>query len=448
MKDIPVMKTFFTDGRYYLYDTYTNWLINVQKEHYIELNQLQKVGINQYKSLGHNDMTYKDILFLMNKGLLKPPHIKIIQHAETEYVKHLVDRCVNDITLQISRDCNFSCRYCLYASNSQVERVHEQKNMSWDVAKHAIDYMYSHSADMQEVMVSFYGGEPLINFTVIQKAVQYAEDLFKTKTVKFNMTTNGSLLNERVVQFITEHCFHLTISLDGVSEIQNAHRKFLVTGNNTYDIVYNNILYIKNNHPDYFQNHVFFNPVLFKEENPDEAYKVFKDLEVPIEKVFFRYADLSGIDYINYGPLLQSSDSELIRLHQEKTQQPMVSKWKNKSTIPYVWHHGGPCIPGVKCLFVDINGEFYPCEKIIENRALSIGNIETGINIDKVSQFINIGKLTENHCKKCWAIRFCDICVSSCVDVDSNELSIVRKEIACKQQRELALNFLKQQVNS
>lgn len=447
-QDIPVIKTFIVNGSYYLYDTYTNRLINIQKEHYVELNRLQKLGIEQYKSLGLCNKPYKDILVLMNKGLLKPPHIESIQHPETKYVKHLVDRCINDVTLQITRDCNFSCRYCLFASNSQVERAHEKKHMTLDIAKCAIDYMYSHSSDMQEVRVSFYGGEPLMNFPIIEKAVQYAEKLFKTKPVKYSMTTNGSLLNDSIVQFLVKYHFHITISLDGISEIQNSHRKFLATGNNTFDVVYNNVLYIKNNYLDYFKNYVTFNPVLFKDESLDEAYQVFKNLEIPINKVFFRYANLSGIDYINSGLITQSSSSEVAKLYEESANRPLTSAFKNKSTIPCVWHHGGPCIPGVKCLFVDINGVFYPCEKIIENSGLSIGSIETGINIDKVNKFINIGKLTEHRCKKCWAIRFCDMCISSCIDIDSNELTTAQKVVACKQKKEIALNYIKQQINS
>lgn len=446
-QNIPVIKTFVAGGCYYLYDTYTNRLINIQKEHYIELGWLQKIGIAEYKALNLCDKAYKDIIVLMNKGFLKPPQIKKIQHAETKYVKYLVDRCINDLTLQVTRDCNFSCRYCLFAVNNQVERAHEKKHMTWDIAKRAIDYMYLHSQDMQEVQLSFYGGEPLMNFPIIKKAVQYAEKVFKLKSVNYNMTINGSLLNESIVRFLAKNRFHLTISLDGTREIQNSHRKFLATGNDTFDVVYSNILFVKNNYPDYFKNYITFNPVLFKDENIDNAYCVFKELGISVEKVFFKYANLSGIDYINSGVFSKPSDSETITFYREKETQPLASALENKSTIPCIWHHGGPCIPGVKCLFVDINGVFYPCEKIIENGALSIGNLDTGINIEKVTKFINIGKLTENDCNKCWAIRFCDICISSCVDVDSNEISAVRKAAACEQQRKKALDYIKQQVN-
>lgn len=90
---------------------------------------------------------------------------------------------------------------------------------------------------------------------------------------------------------------------------------------------------------------------------------------------------------------------------------------------------------------------FYPCERIIENKALSIGNIEKGVNTDIVNKFLNIGKLTEENCKKCWAIRFCNICISGCVNVDTNEITQAQKEISCIQQKNMILSFLKRQIN-
>lgn len=315
--DIPVIKKFIVNGVYYLYDTYTNRLINIQKEHYIELGKIQKLGITKYLSLKHNDKPYKDILALINKGFLKPPHIESIQHIETKYVKHLINRCLNHVTLQVTRDCNFSCRYCLYASNSQVERAHEKKNMSWKTAKGAIDYMYAHSADAQEVYLSFYGGEPLLNFPLIKKAVLYSEELFRIKPVNYNMTINGALLSDNILHFLVKYNFDLTISLDGTREIHNSHRRFLDNGNGTFDVVFNNVLHIKNAYSEFFKNHVTFNPVLFKDESFDDAYRVFSEIGVSIEDVYFRYASLNGIDYINSKYLPQVSNSEVMALYKK-----------------------------------------------------------------------------------------------------------------------------------
>ncbi len=104
-------------------------------------------------------------------------------------------------------------------------------------------------------------------------------------------------------------------------------------------------------------------------------------------------------------------------------------------------------MPALKYLFVDMNGTFFPCEKIIENPTFSIGNLDDGIDESRVIEFVNIGKMSEERCKSCWAIRFCDICVSHCIDIDKNKLSNVQKSIACKTQEEVALEFLKKTID-
>jgi len=54
----------------------------------------------------------------------------------------------------------------------------------------------------------------------------------------------------------------------------------------------------------------------------------------------------------------------------------------------------------------DVNGVFYPCEKMVLHDDLSIGNIKDGLKKEKIIEFMNIGQLTEFNCKHCWAMRF------------------------------------------
>ena len=38
-------------------------------------------------------------------------------------------------------------------------------------------------------------------------------------------------------------------------------------------------------------------------------------------------------------------------------------------------HHGGPCIPAVRRLFVDTKGEFFPCERVSEEELFEAGTV-------------------------------------------------------------------------
>ena len=81
----------------------------------------------------------------------------------------------------------------------------------------------------------------------------------KRSKLSFSMTTNA-LLIERYADFLVENDFDLLISLDG-NEVNNSYRIFH-DGEYAFKNIMYNILFIKNNYPDYFKNKVNFNSVL------------------------------------------------------------------------------------------------------------------------------------------------------------------------------------------
>ena len=163
------------------------------------------------------------------------------------------------------------------------------------------------------------------------------------------------------------------------------------------------------------------------------------------------YGDLSGIDYYNYcGNNLDAGDkSEKYKLDNDSNAKWYKNRLKcfdMKYKIPSKWQHNGPCIPGIRRLFVDTEGKFYVCEKAIENDGLSIGSIEKGIDISSARKLLNLGELTQDECKTCFAFRFCSMCAASCIDPVSGHITSERKKMECKNQRKLTLNFLRTYV--
>lgn len=102
--------------------------------------------------------------------------------------------------------------------------------------------------------------------------------------------------------------------------------------------------------------------------------------------------------------------------------------------LPDKTHHGGPCIPGAQRLFVDVGGNFFPCERVSESsETMHIGHVDKGFDYEKVGKLLNLGKLTEENCKNCWAFRFCSICAAFADDM--KELSCKKKSSYCKNVR-------------
>lgn len=93
-------------------------------------------------------------------------------------------------------------------------------------------------------IIRFHGGEPLLNITIIRFLISGFEQYREEFDFLYEMTTNGYVLFERDVDFLVNNIHNLSISLDGVKEINDKYR-VLEDGSGTFDKVYNNILVLK-----------------------------------------------------------------------------------------------------------------------------------------------------------------------------------------------------------
>ena len=91
---------------------------------------------------------------------------------------------------------------------------------------------------------------------------------------------------------------------------------------------------------------------------------------------------------------------------------------------------GGPCIAGQMRLFVNVDGNLYPCERVSETSdVMNIGSIWDGIDLGKTNKILNIAETTAENCKNCWAFRHCMLC---CTHSDNcGELSADLRRSRC-----------------
>jgi uncharacterized protein len=98
--------------------------------------------------------------------------------------------------------------------------------------------------------------------------------------------------------------------------------------------------------------------------------------------------------------------------------------------IPQKFHHGGPCIPGVWRIFVDINGRLFPCERVSEaSETVIMGSIDEGVSLEKAAKILNPERVTHERCKDCWVYRQCYMCVVMADDM--REVSDVEAQKRC-----------------
>lgn len=132
---------------------------------------------------------------------------------------------LNDFTslhmVVVTCRCNFHCRYC-HASSS--DRRNMKLDMTWKTAKRTVEQIFHSPSPI--IKIEFQGGEPLLNWKVIQNIVEYAEILnrFHKKHLEFVICTNLTLATEEILYYCKQHHIYISTSMDGDREIQNANR--------------------------------------------------------------------------------------------------------------------------------------------------------------------------------------------------------------------------------
>lgn len=244
MNEIPFIKLFRTVKACYIFDVNTTSIIRIDRDIYLELERLVS-GIITYEQL--SNVSQDKVNKLKKQGFLEPCKLDLeIKHAVADQIENYIQNNVHQLILQVTQNCNLRCKYCVY-SGSYVNRVHTKKRMSIETAKKAIDFYRKHNGNLEVAMISFYGGEPLLEMKLIHEIIAYANKVFKGKNIRYNMTTNATLLNDEIVKFLYENDISITISLDGPQAIQDNSRVFAESGKGTFDVIMKKLDYIKKN---------------------------------------------------------------------------------------------------------------------------------------------------------------------------------------------------------
>ena len=132
---------------------------------------------------------------------------------------------VKALCLHIAHDCNLACRYCFAEEGEYHGR---RALMSYEVGKHALDFLIANSGNRRNLEVDFFGGEPLMNWQVVKDLVAYGREQEKLhdKKFRFTLTTNGILLNDEVQEFVNREMSNVVLSIDGRKEVNDKMRPF------------------------------------------------------------------------------------------------------------------------------------------------------------------------------------------------------------------------------
>ena len=318
---------------------------------------------------------------------------------------------VKALCLHVAHTCNLNCDYC-FASQGKYHG--DRALMSFEVGKQALDFLMDHSGTRRNLEVDFFGGEPLMNWDVVKRLVQYARSVEKErgKNFRVTLTTNGMLIDDDVIDFANREMSNVVLSLDGRKEI-NDRTRVDYQGRGSYDRIvpkFQKLVAARGGKNYYMRG-------TFTHANPDFT----KDL--------FHMADDLGFTELSMEPVvcapddpaaLTPEDLEIVKDQYEILAKDMLRREKEGKPITF-YHYmldltGGPCVykrisgcgSGTEYMAVTPWGDLYPCHQFVGEESYKLGDVWNGVtNTALREQFRACNAYARPDCADCWAKLYC-----------------------------------------
>ena len=463
-KMLPFIKLFNCKAGYFLYDVNKNDIVELSKLEYKFI--LSKMIKNQNGEHFVIDDEFERLKELKKIGFFSESRPSKIEHELSPYIKDYLTKRLQGVNLQVTQDCNFRCQYCSFSGSGYYDRTHCRQSMSVDIAKKSVDFLKKHSCEIKNIRIGFYGGEPLLNFPMIKEVVEYSRKIMPEKDISFYLTTNATLLNEAMLSFFVENNFQIAISLDGPENVHDKYRRFAINGKGTHAQVIRKLKMIFDSEPGFYKNNVRITAVVDSDQDIKSLEQYFNSDIFKYTKINFSPLDSSKSDikrnvkqsflngykdnilksYINnYVQTEGAIQNENSLLFANSGEYDDFLKALSRKTPLVKAHHSGPCIPGHSKMLVTTNGELFTCEKASgKSETMIIGDLYRGYDYKNIYSLLNIGQITENECKNCWAIRFCNSCAVNIDNLDclSKKLKLEECTLTVKRVESLLKNHV------
>lgn len=286
-----------------------------------------------------------------------------------------------DVTLCLTHACNMRCAYC-YAGPKMARR------MSWDTARQALDFAFAQTLQQASpatrkpsCQLGFFGGEPMLEWKLMQRASAYAATEADRLGIdlKRTVTTNMSLLGEAQADWLLENRFFVGLSLDGNREMHDILRR-AATGGPSHDRCALALSFFRG--PDANgEVIVVIDPRNVSHLVDSVAWLISEDIRrISFNPNFTAIWDSAALDLWREA-YLRVGDLYLECFRQQRPVVINVFDGKIRARINGGYRPCDRCGFGENEISVSAAGYFYPCERLVgddSNIELRIGSLADG----------------------------------------------------------------------
>lgn len=418
---------FKREADFFIYNKCTSYLYTVDYLHYaiasLAQENLSNLSLHYITSsfleyeLNLITDHYNDVVKIFSENTvydnsLKTYSLQDIMHSISE---------VPQIVIEVTEECNLHCSYCYYGE-MYYNNGKRSANMNTENCISVLRELLSiRSVFYNSIVISFYGGEPLLNINLIRTVVLFCKNEFPNFEYTFSLTTNGTLLLKHI-DFLEEYNFRILISLDG-DEGDNAFRVYKNLRPSFNDLNYA-VKHLFQCHPDYFANNVNFISVLHNKSDIISICKYFSEFNKTPILTMLSLEDINESQQIVY-PYHGVSSKEMIQLFSlnQNIYRTIKNATKSKSIVDFedeisLSPNKNPirgCNLFSNKIFLSANEQVFLCEK--SSRRFPFGDFKKGklsFYIDSINKYYKSIYDSINHvCSGCSIKMLCKKCFFS-----------------------------------
>lgn len=305
----------------------------------------------------------------------------------------LIKKRYNSMTLYLTLNCNLECTYCFCGKKYK-------ENMTKETAEQAMDFFNDNCTD--KANITFFGGEPLMRMDLIKDIIELNKIKYNNK-FKFSITTNGLNLVPNNFKYLVDNNVNILLSLDGDKESQDKNRP-QKDGKGSWDIIMKNLEKCEIRLP--------LRLTISKETLSNLSNNIIKLHKKGFDSITFYPA--SGVEWKGKDfEIFDSHIHEITKYMYECYSSDKVLKnhWIDKSIQWYIINKSNSCNLGVFQFSVTPNGNIYPCNHTnFEDKLFLLGDINNGIDNDKVKWINKQINISDPECSECSFINRCKYC--------------------------------------
>lgn len=391
---------FDADGRYYLYNTLSTALVQIDDK--------------MFSSVKKGDITSIDPQFIeemSNQHFLvdcktNEPDEYLYFYNHIRFGKSVKSLAINFIP---SYNCNLACPYCMQGQNKVNTRItFEDIDKIFSFVSNTIENSHLTGIAVTKIFVHLYGGEPMLQ----KSALIYFCDGLKNIAEKYSceivysMTSNMTILDDDIVALMKKYHINVQVSIDGTKE-QHDKRRMFPNGSGTYEIILKNLKKLA----EADLKDLVVIRLNIDKDNLKDAEKIFTPVHEYSNDVYFGFLDT----FKGYNDMFSSQcvSNDIYPEIVSKTFNDIYQKYGQPTSISF--GKISPCaLNSENNYFIDLFLNVYKCEMLLNQVENRVGFIDSSGHLIRTAGFYKQMNRSPQLFPECMACKLLPLCAGGC----------------------------------